>query len=342
MLKNSLLFVLAIAFLLCVVSTSAVSFQKTAAGSCQVCTSITLQMENIVQAGKGLTEDQIIAGLEKFCSSLPSQDQQQCQNIVADVKTQILDGLFSLEDPTQYCTELKLCPDVVYDQCTVCEMFATQSEKAIAAGEGVTEDQIVAWINDVCSKLPQNQQGRCRTYSADVKTKVLDGLYSQEDVTQYCTGLGACKSSAYVLPEPRVRQLIVAEAEAPEANEECDACKIVAAVAEVLIKRENVTESEVLKTLENVCTALGTLEKECKAVVLLVGRKVLKGLFDGETPVQVCEGVSLCSKNSTSSAVQTIVTPEQRKLSMNEWNNVINRKARRLGLKRKAEKVERD
>jgi len=113
---------------------------------------------------------------------------------------------------------------------------------------------------------------------------------------------------------PSCSQSVVVTKE-PEANDTvCEVCEVITKVAELLVKYDNLTETEILDALLKVCGDLPQkLQPECNLLVKTVGKKIIEELVNGVPAEQVCSNLKLCSSSSSEEPIQEQPTIEQRR-----------------------------
>jgi saposin len=202
---------------------------------------------------------------------------------------QIIQLLIQKENPQAVCTKLKICtaltqPVAVTPQCAICEFLVKEVEAELAKNK--TQSEIIADLDKVCAKLGAIK-AECAAVVGQYGPQIIQMLMAKENPQTVCTQLKLCtgqRTPVSVTPQCAICEFLVKEAEAQLAA--------------------NKTESQIVAHLEAVCSKLGAIKTECKAVVDQYAVQIIQLLIQKENPQAVCTKIGLCK------TLQVGTTPE--------------------------------
>jgi len=256
--------------------------------NCDMCTYAVGAVEDWLESNA--TEQEIEQNLEQFCALFP--DQQDCDNVVVAEVPQIVKWLDQNETPTQVCDQLGLCnstrvvkpkakpqtvkpkpQDVNCDMCTY----------AVGAVEdwlenNATEQEIEQNLEQFCALFPDEQD--CDNVIVAEVPQIVKWLEQNESPTQVCDQLGLCNSTRKSTP-----------ADAP-----CFGCETVISSMESWVE-DNATDSEIVSSLDALCTLVPSFQAQCDAIVSEGVTEVVTYIEKNETPEQVCQQIGFCTSN---------------------------------------------
>ena len=216
------------------------------------------------------SEHEILKGLEKFCTLLPSDTRAECKSFVDQNAADIIALLVRDADPDKVCTLIKACSksfDVTFmtkpntPACSLCKYVTTYMKAGLP-------------IEHVCSRFTNenNRRDQC---------EILVHFYQPN----MCPSLTICEE--------------VVEIKEPTANPlECSLCQFIVGYVDKFIGT-NKSQAAVDAALEKVCTILPhSLNASCIAFVDQYAPVLLQYIIAHGTPDAVCAALKLCSNKS--------------------------------------------
>ncbi|KAL5018283.1 hypothetical protein ScPMuIL_004005 [Solemya velum] len=284
---------------------------------CEVCTSGVSMVKNILS---GITEDQIIADLEKICSIIPSQLKDDCIQYMDAAGKSIADFIMNI-DPTVFCTDIGACsamkrlsvirPSTMLNKlqkssetCKICKLVATGLEYLLK--DNATTEEIKTALNLVCGLIGPELSGECRNFTAEYEAAIISILIAELKPEKICVYLKVCpKSTGKVLSLPKKPKGTVT-------GPDCVMCKLVISKLEEMLDKNSSTE-DIKAALEKVCSLLpSTLSKECDDFIEKYATTIIQLLEEELDPKAICRLLGLCSAQGTWTPPQP--KPEETKL----------------------------
>ncbi|XP_077529784.1 prosaposin [Haemaphysalis longicornis] len=280
------------------VSAPSVPPKKVSDDECDLCQVIVKFVYDELKDHK--TEEEVKQALDKVCSLLPDSLKQKCVDTVNTYYDMLVNLIIQGFTPEQVCQELGLCPSsalrkpveskvpekVSDEQCALCEIVVKMIYNELK--DQKTEEEIKAALDKVCTLLPNSLQQRCvstvNTYFDQLVVIITQGLTPEEA----CQELGICpQGSKSVPPSPAVFPKRSSDAV-------CIVCESMVQFAYNELK-DNKTEEEVQKFLDNVCSRLPiSLGEQCMYVVNTYYDVLVQFILHGITPEQACQQIHLC------------------------------------------------
>jgi len=174
--------------------------------------------------------------------------------------------------------------------CAVCETVITLVESWVESN--ATEQEIVQYLNTICSLFPQYQQV-CDQIADQGVAQVIQWLEQNETPSQVCTQLGFCTSAKGVLiPVPQIFKLLTPPKKVSD-DAECDTCEEIIGYIENWLENSN-NEQEVITAVEVVCTYMPGWETTCDAIIAAGIPEVISWIASNENSTVVCVQLGLC------------------------------------------------
>lgn len=269
---------------------------------CDIC-KLVLQQVDIV-LGDNRTEPEVERALDKACTYFPETIQAECQSFVNAYAPAVINLLIQEIKPSEVCKKLGLCkeeatvqthlPHTIEEapaddlECAVCHAIIAEINNII--GEDRSEQAIIKAVEVVCDFLSGDLKLQCKSEVENYGPAVLDLLQHMDDPKAVCRVLKAC-SEAEVEPQPQ---------SPPGESETCIICRTLATYAGEALN-DQVTEQEIVKLLEDVCSVLpGNLMNQCVVLVEQFAPMLIELLAEKDDPLQVCRALKLCASENSS------------------------------------------
>lgn len=183
------------------------------------------------------------------------------------------------------------------DVCQYCEGMVTDVRNFLSDKQ--TQAQIKQYLDAACSIIPSTELSQqCKDYVDNDLEEVLDLIASELDPQTVCSLIGLCSGlEDTVQHSPTINR--VPTMKIPEAQIEpiCSDCKKFMQDIKDMVTSKT-TEQEIVQLLEtNLCSALGSFEDECKALVQAYVPELMELLTSDFDPAQICGMAGFC--NST-------------------------------------------
>ncbi len=170
---------------------------------CAMCLQIASYLETAIQSNQ--TSEQIIEALQKVCSFVPTQYQDQCKVVLPFVWKEIVQSLLNKEPPSIICKQLHFC-DNATASCMQTQVN-TFSNDQICAGckylvnvagsyldQNSTKAEVKQFVEQqVCSHFPTKYSGLCKLVVEQYGDKVIDELVVKVfNADKVCSAVHAC------------------------------------------------------------------------------------------------------------------------------------------------------
>nr|CAB3260858.1 uncharacterized protein LOC100176110 [Phallusia mammillata] len=253
--------------------------------TCELCNVIAQELEHLLESTS--TEEEIISVVEKVCTIIPSQYESECDSLIEQYGSTIIELLVNLEPPEKLCALLGLCTGVKVaaksdEFCVICQLVMGELDKLL--NENSTENEIVAALEKVCSILPGELKEECDDFLKSIGPAILELLIKKLSPADVCPALNLC---------PKLMNKV--KNDFVSAGELCDVCKIVITFVDQELSA-NATEAELEAELKKVCAQVpGELKDTCDDLVQQYTPDILKLLDNIFDPDYVCLHLKLCT-----------------------------------------------
>lgn len=258
---------------------------------CAACEYIANVVEQFM--GNNHTESEIVEFVDKLCSFLPSALKGECDVIIETYGPVIIDYIINKEDPQTLCTQIGLCKREMPAQeepphpaplggleCAACEYLMSLAESVL--GNNATEQEIVKFVDQVCTLLPGVLKAPCEAIIDEYGPELIQFLINREDPATFCGQIGLCKKTEH----PAGQSFL------------CPVCTVAISYLENYIT-SNSTEAEITSLVEGLCNALpSVLAMPCDVFVEQYGAHLINWLVAKEPPSKFCSTIGLCSSSS--------------------------------------------
>ncbi|XP_040831836.1 prosaposin isoform X2 [Ochotona curzoniae] len=173
---------------------------------CKACELVVQKVMDLIDNNK--TEEEIIHGLDKVCSELPTSLAQECQEVVDTYGSAILSMLREEVSPEVVCSLLRICSSsstpprlpvmpartgpVKDGFCEVCKKLVGYLEHNLEKNS--TKQEILTALEKGCSFLPEPYQKQCDQFVAEYEPVLIEILVEVMDPGFVCLKIGACPS----------------------------------------------------------------------------------------------------------------------------------------------------
>jgi len=281
---------------------------------CSLCKFLVGGVEKYI--GSNHTEEEIKKGLNYVCAHIPSSFTQQCEAIVEQYSTIIIELIVQKFPADVVCQKIKLCdasskvaepvklpfPVKSSQYCALCVEVTTFAENYIANNK--TEANIIEALKKVCDYVPSLYTDQCKAILPFLVDSIVQKLLAEEPPKKICEQLSLCTNTTRTL-------------EQYSSLDKCNVCKDSVAVIDHFITK-NSTEQEIIKVTEKVCQYLpSSYQPICVLVFEQYGAEIVTQLVAKVLdPTQVCDAVHLCTEQQQQ-IVKTIEQLHKSPISIN-------------------------
>ncbi|XP_072050756.1 uncharacterized protein [Amphiura filiformis] len=245
-------------------------------------------------------QQMLIKDLDQICNIFA--DPLSCKQMIEEYGGQVFDFLAGQIDMGGLCKTIGFCMGKqrvkAADPCTDCQNFFKDVQMMLQ--NSTVQNQILMELEQVCSVLGQ-YESECKSLLQQYGPLVINLVVSQLTPSNVCGTIGFCQS----VPVPQLSQFIIASMN----NLQGDACTDCEAFFGDIQKMlmDPVVDKEILSTLEDVCSLLGSLESQCKSMIGGYGNMVLEVVVNLLKPETVCKTIKYCpaAKRQTILAMST-------------------------------------
>jgi len=185
--------------------------------------------------------------------------------------------------------------------CSICQLVVSYVESYLK--QNATEAQIIAKLDELCTKIPVFGQECESLVSAEVPN-IINWIEQKENPQAFCSSIRVCAA-----PKPRETGPIP-----------CSLCQIVVTYVEKWIT-ENATERAIAERLDVFCSALGPLSPECDSFNAIYVPKLINWIVAKQPPQIFCAEVHLCQ----SARLPVIKEKIEQKMRLNRMHSHIKR-----------------
>lgn len=279
--------------------------------SCPLCLLAVTQLYNVIKDNK--TEQSIEEALDKLCTHLPKDLNNQCVDLVKGYSKELVEMLIADLTPQEVCVYIKLCdpqksvgptdfpldkdgeimtneiPDYplhaekkVKDdsKCVVCEFLMQYMEKAIKNKN--TKDRIEKVVHTACNHLPKSISKECNDFVDQYADIVIDLLSQEVSPKEICTLIGLCQADL---------QKII------DSIAECALCQAIVSSIDTILVNPKV-DKKIEEVVGKSCKLLpATKQGKCTMMLEIYEQSIINLLKRGVDTKKICQKLSLCSNS---------------------------------------------
>jgi len=271
---------------------------------CDICQQVVNYIATLLT--QSYTEAEIVALVEKLCTSIPAPFSLACDAIAAKYVPVIIEWLAKELTAVDICSKVGLCSTKALPRiavpakadnglvCEVCKQLVFYVEDLIQ--EQKTQEEIIALAQKLCDKIPAPYGAICDTLVAQYIPQIIKWLEQEIEIIDICAKLNLCqaqqKKVAAKKVENRPARLPTLAARAASKKIGCDPCKDTIQWIEKELKTYSIPALWKLISVE--CPKVKFISKFC-AIITESDLDTLFNLIVAKLPpLKVCQWIKLC------------------------------------------------
>lgn len=279
--------------------------------SCPLCLLAVSELEKVIKNDK--TEENIEHALDKLCTHLPKDLNEQCTSLIKGYSKELVEMLIADLSPEEICVYAKLCdptknagpsvelfpldkdgeimtneiPNYPVDvkknikddgKCVACEFVMQYVEKAMKNKS--TKDEIEHIVHNICNYMPKTVSKSCNNFVNQYADLVIDMLSSEVSPKEVCTLLGLCQAA--------VQRMI-------NSIDECALCQAMISSIDTALTNPKV-DHVIEEIVGDACKYIAPSKQgKCTMMLEVYEQSIINLLKSGIDTKKICGKLTLCS-----------------------------------------------